>query len=225
MIGKTNSGMIKIVNIIGIATETSGATITATSGSKVYTTTTDSTGYGFFTNLDVGTWTLQATKTGKYVGPRTLTITATQSVYYIKYPFRTYVYDGSLNSGGENGANVCKSFSGGWVGSGGGGVITYETTNVRWLGDSAYIHRLYNVTPIDLTPYNTLYITCQAQRTGGKAGIIQPSSTTWRTSVTSSTTSKTTLSVDVSTFNNVTGRVCFGDAPYIDLHVYAAWFE
>lgn len=225
MIGRTNSGMTKTINVIGIANETSGATITATLGSKVYTAITDSKGYAFFTNLDAGTWTLQATKTGKYVGPKTLTITTTQSVYYIKYPFRTYVYDGSLNSGGQNGANVCAAFSGGWTGSGGGGVITYETTNVRWLGDSGYVHRLYNITPINLTPFTTLYITCQAQRTGGKAGIMYPSSTTWWTSVTSSTTSKTTLSVDISTLNNVTGRVCFGDATYIDLHVYAAWFE
>lgn len=219
------SGGGKAKNVLAIWNGDSGATITATLGSKVLTTLTDSSGYAFFTNLDAGTWTLQATKTGRYVGAKTVTISASRTAYYIKYPFRTYVYDGSLNGGGQNGANVCAAFSGGWTGSGGGGVITYDTTNVRWFGDSAYVHHLYNITPINLTPYNTLYITCQAQRTPVKAGVIKPSSWDWWASASTSSTSKETLSIDVSSFDNLTGRVCFGDSAYVDLHVYAAWFE
>lgn len=212
-------------NVLSIWNGDANATITATLGSKVLTTETDSSGYAFLTNLDAGTWTLQATKTGRYVGAKTITITANQTAYYIKYPFRTYVYDGSLNSGGEHGANVCEAFSGGWGGSGGGGVISYDTTNVRWYGDSGYTHALFNNTPIDLTPFNTLYLICQANNPSAKAGISMPNSGDWRTYVDLSTTSKVTLNVDVSNFENVTGKVRFGNTAHVDLHIYAAWFE
>lgn len=223
--GAGGGGGGKTKNVVSIWNGDTGAVITATLGTKTKIAETDASGYAFFTNLDVGTWTLQATKTGKSVGPKSITIVASQTAYYVKYPFRTYAYDGSLYSSGQHGANVCESFSGGWAGAGGGGVITYGDSYVRWLGDSAYVHYLYNVTPIDLTPFNTLHISCKGNRSGVKAGIINANNTDWVAYVTTSSNSQEEISVDVSNFEDVAGRICFGGVSNIDLYIYSAWFE
>ena len=221
------SGGGKPTNILGIQNEVANATITATLGAKILTATTDDSGYAFFTNLETGTWTLQATKTGRYVGPKTITITASQSVYFIKYPFRTYVYDGSLNSGGSDGANVCASFSGGWNGAGGGGTNSYNDTNLTRVTTAQYLQYLYNASPIDLTPFTTLYVKCKPAYDNGRVGI-SPStsvgSATWRTYQTIGSTSTTTVSVDGSSFNNGTGYVVLG-RNYGSIVLYSAWFE
>lgn len=212
-------------NVLAIWNGDANSTITATLGSKVITAITDASGYAYMTNLDVGTWTLQATKTGRYVGPRTLEVSATQTAYYIKYPFRTYAYDGSLNDGGSAGANVCADFSGGWEGNGGGGTTNYNLTNINRTTTGQYQQRLSTVNAIDLTPFNTLYVDCKTHYADGRVGITTTKfGSTYRTYSKTDTTNRVTMSIDVSNFNNVTGYILAGQV-YGSVTVYSAWFE
>ena len=221
------SGGGKAKNVLAIWNGDSGATITATLGTKVLTTETDSSGYAFLTNLDAGTWTLQATKTGRYVGATTVTVTATQTAYYIKYPFQTYAYNGSLNDGGATGANVCADFSGGWTGHGVSGTTYYDITNIyRRLNAEGNTQTIYNNSAIDLTPFTTLYVTCQMNQPG-RVGITtgnDMSNLTWRVYTTGSAATKTTFALDVSSFNNVTGYIVVGRC-LSSVYLYDAWFE
>lgn len=222
------SGGGKAKNVLAIWNGDSGATITATLGTKVLTTETDSSGYAFLTNLDVGTWTVQATKTGRYVGAVTVTVTSTQTAYYIRYPFQTYAYDGSLNDGGSTGANVCADFSGGWTGHGTSGSTRYDLTEIsRVLGVEGNPQTLYNNSAIDLTPFNTLYVTCkmgQPGRIGITTDVDNITNLTWRVYTSGSAPTATTFSVDVSGLNNVTGHIVVGRS-LGTVTVYAAWFE
>lgn len=206
-------------NVLSIWNGDANATITATLGSKVLTATTDASGYAFFTNLDAGTWTLQATKTGRYVGSKTITISSTQTVYYIKYPFRTYAYNGDLHSSGSSGDNVCTDFSGGWSGNG----ITYNETNVKATNGSG-IATLYNNTAIDLTPFTTFYIKFQQHYGDSTVGITTTKNgSTWRVKTTPGTKSTVTKSLDVSNFSNLKGYIkLYG---YANHTLYSAWFE
>lgn len=218
------SGGGKAKNVLAIWNGDSGATITATLGSKVLTTETDSSGYAFLTNLDAGTWTLQATKTGRYVGAVTVTVTSTQTAYYIRYPFQTYAYDGSLNDAGSTGANVCADFSGGWDASGGGGTTTYNFTNLTRSAGTSYVQNIYNQSAIDLTPFNTLYVKCSCVSGNMTVGITTTSNgSTYRTSGTVSDTSINTVSLDVTGFNNLNGYLKLSANGTIVL--YSAWFE
>lgn len=218
------SGGGKAKNVLAIWNGDSGATITATLGAKVLTTETDSSGYAFLTNLDAGTWTLQATKTGRYVGAKTITITAAQTAYYIKYPFRTYFYNGSLHSSGEHGANVCEDLSGGWQID--GNSPTYGETQMTCSETGGYIARFRNKTAIDLTPFTTFYITCKTGYTDSRVGIIKTYSGTsdWRVYATTTSTSTKTYSMDVSSFENLKGVICVGQ-PNGNMSLSAAWFE
>jgi hypothetical protein len=215
------SGGGKAKNVVSIWNGDTGAVITAAMGTKTKSAETDASGYAFLTNLDAGTWTLQATKTGRYVGPKTITISSTQTVYYIKYPFRTYAYNGELHSAGEHGNNVCEDFSGGWYMNNG----TYEETYIRAYHASE-MQYIRNKTPIDLTPFTTFYIDCTSESySGTNVGITSDSAgTTWRVRTTTPNTSRNTLSLDVSNFENLTGYIYFG-LEYRGLRIYSAWFE
>lgn len=214
------SGGGKAKNVVSIWNGDTGAVITATLGSKTISAETDASGYAFLTNLEAGTWTLQATKTGRYVGPKTITISATQTVYYIKYPFRTYAYNGDLHSSGEHGDNVCEDFSGGWEAS-----TTYGETYIRSYSESQLV-RIRNKGAIDLTPFTTFYIDCKSENySGTSVGITSNySGSTWRVSTTTPNTSRNNLSLDVSNFDNLTGYIHFG-SNYGGLTIYNAWFE
>lgn len=216
------SGGGKAKNVVSIWNGDTGAVITATLGSKTISAETDASGYAFLTNLETGTWTLQATKTGRYVGPKTITISSTQTVYYIKYPFRTYAYNGSLHSSGEHGDNVCEDFSGGWD--------LYATPKYEDDHISAYhgSQRVYirNKAAIDLTPFTTFYITCRSGNYSNvNVGIATNlSASSWRVKTTTPDKSINTLSLDVSNFENLTGYIYFG-LEYGGLEIYEAWFE
>lgn len=206
-------------NVVSIWNGDSGAVITATLGTKTKSAETDASGYAFFTNLDAGTWTLQATKTGRYVGPKTIEISSTQTVYYIKYPFRTYVYDGSLHEAGASGANCCTDISGGWSGSS----ITYNENNVK-VSNGSGIATLYNNTAINLTPFTTFYVTYKQAYDDSTVGITSAKGTTsWRVSAHPGSTSTVTSTLDVSNLENLTGYVLLRG--YTDNTLYAAWFE
>ena len=214
----------KTKNVVCIRNGESGAVITATLGTKTKIAETDASGYAFFTNLDAGTWTLQATKTGRYVGPKTLEISSTQTVYYIKYPFRTYVYDGSLHSAGEHGANVCEDISGGWTI--GGNDPTYGEDKMTVTQTGGYNCTFRNKTAIDLTPFNTFYITCKSGYTDTKVGIAKSYSsyTSFRVYVQTTSSSSKTYSMDVSEFDNLTGIVSMTQQNG-NMSLSAAWFE
>lgn len=212
---------VATTNVLSIFNGDVGATITATLSSKVLTATTDASGYAFFTNLDAGTWTLQATKTGRYVGPKTIEILSTQTVYYIKYPFRTYAYDGSLHSAGASGANCCIDISGGWASP---NTISYNETNCAASNSQGYMTTLYNKTAIDLTPFTTFYITFKQHYGDSTVGITTTKNGgTWRVKTTPGTTSTVTKSLDVSNFSNLTGYIKLNG--YASHTLYAAWFE
>lgn len=216
------SGGGKAKNVLAIWNGDSGATITATLGTKVLTTKTDSSGYAFLTNLDVGTWTIQATKTGRYVPATTVTVSSTQTAYFIKYPFQTYAYNGSLNEGGSTGANVCTTFSGGWSGYGSGGSTTYGLTEiVRNYDTEGNTQYLYNNSAIDLTPFSTLYITCSS---AGTVGVASGKNMNNLTYYVSKAASAGTNSLDVSSFENVSGYIVLGPR-YGKISMSAAWFE
>ena len=77
MIGKTNTGATKIINVLVVYVKESGATVTVTKSTETYSNVTDSAGYAYFTNLGVGTWTVSAVNSSSHPAPSTPTVTIT----------------------------------------------------------------------------------------------------------------------------------------------------
>lgn len=158
-------------NVFVVYVARSGATVTVTKGTLTSSNPTDSAGYAYFTNLEDGTWTVTASKSGLTDCSKTITISSSQSSYYMELFFERYLYNGSYGEAGSSGANVCSAYSHGW----GGNNINFASSNVNANYTNTGGH-FYNGTTasgtqakilseaIDLANYNTLHIKSKASR-------------------------------------------------------------
>lgn len=157
-----------VTNVLTVFCDQANATITATLGSKVLTTVTDSSGYAFLTNLAVGTWTVTGTKSGLTDCSKTITVSSSQDAYHMDLFFARFLYNGDYGEAGSSGANLCSEYSHGW---GSNNTVTYSSDSVSSSG------HFFNGTTtgnaqqsvilaeaIDLANYHTLHITSQASR-------------------------------------------------------------
>lgn len=149
MIGKTNTGATKIINILVVYVKESGATVTVTKSAETYSNITDSAGYAYFTNLGVGAWTISAVNSSSHPAPTTptVTITATQISYYVTFGFELWLYD---NSFANPTLNLCIENSGGWDGAIGQNVANGLATRFTG-GGNAYAKNSF-----DLSQYSIL---------------------------------------------------------------------
>ena len=159
-----------VKNVLTVLCDNASATITATLGSTVLTTATDSSGYAFFTNLAVGTWTITGTKTGLTDCSKTITVSSSQDAYHMDLFFARFLYNGDYGEAGSSGANVCSTYSHGW----GGSNVVFESSYAQASSNGG--GHFFNGTTgsgtqakiledaVDLANYNTLHITSQASR-------------------------------------------------------------
>lgn len=158
-------------NVLTVFCDNANATITATLGSKVLTTVTDSSGYAFLTNLAVGTWAVTGTKSGLTDCSKTITVSSSQDAYHMDLFFARFLYNGDYGEAGSSGANVCSEYSHGW----GGSNITFNSSEVHANYSNTGGHFFNGTTAsgtqakileeaIDLANYNTLHITSQVSR-------------------------------------------------------------
>ena len=113
-------------NVLVVFVGESGATINVTKGATTLTKASDASGYAYFKNLDEGTWTVTAVNSSSHTAPLTptVTITSTQTAYYVRLGFEFWLYD---NSYADTSLNECTANSGGWTGVGG------ETKTVNYI--------------------------------------------------------------------------------------------
>lgn len=138
-------------NVLVVYVKESGATVTVTKGSLTYSNLTDSAGYAYFTNLEAGTWTVSAVNSSSHPAPTTptVTITSTQTSYYVTFGFEFWLYD---NSFADPTLNLCTENSGGWEGTIGQNVANGIAT---WLTGGGYLNVKNS---FDLSEYNTLTV-------------------------------------------------------------------
>lgn len=105
-------------NVLVVSVGEASATITVTDGATTLTKASDASGYAYFKNLDEGTWTVTAVNSSSHTAPLTptVTITSTQTAYYVRLGFEFWLYD---NSYANASLNECTANSGGWTGVGG----------------------------------------------------------------------------------------------------------
>ena len=143
------SGGGKPQNVLVVYVKEADATITVTNSVKTLTNITDAAGYAYFTNLDLGTWTVSAVSSLNHPAPTTptVTVTATQISYYVAFGFEFWLYD---NSYADKTLNQCIANSGGWDVSAGSETATYISTYFNGGGS------LHVLNSFDMSNYNTL---------------------------------------------------------------------
>lgn len=159
-----------VKNVLTVLCDNASATITATLGSTVLTTVTDSSGYAFFTNLAVGTWTVRGTKSGLTDCSKTITVSNSQDAYHIDLFFARFLYNGDYGEAGSSGANLCSEYSHGWSGS--NPVYKSDYVSASANGGGHFFNGMTGAgsqatllaEAVDLANYHTLHITSQASR-------------------------------------------------------------
>ena len=148
-------------NVLVVFVGESGATINVTKGATTLTKASDASGYAYFKNLDEGTWTVTAVNSSSHTAPLTptVTITSTQTAYYVRLGFEFWLYD---NSYADTTLNECTGNSGGWDGVVGNRTANYITT--RMTGGGA----IYAVNSFDMSDYDLVSVL--ANSTNGYAG-------------------------------------------------------
>lgn len=138
-------------NVLVVFVGESGATINVTKGATTLTKASDASGYAYFKNLDEGTWTVTAVNSSSHTAPLTptVTITSTQTAYYVRLGFEFWLYD---NSYADPTLNLCTENSGGWDGTIGQNVANGIATRLTGGG---YINVKNS---FDLSKYNTLTV-------------------------------------------------------------------
>ena len=138
-------------NVLVVYVKESGATVTITKSTETHSKLTDSAGYAYFTNLNAGTWTVSAVNSSSHPAPSTptVTISSTQTSYYIMFGFELWLYD---NSFADPTLNLCTENSGGWEGTIGQNVANGIATRLTGGG---YINVKNS---FDMSQYNTLTV-------------------------------------------------------------------
>lgn len=182
-------------NVLVVSVGEASATITVTDGVTTLTKTSDASGYAYFKNLDEGTWTVSAVNSSSHTAPLTptVTITSTQTAYYVRLGFEFWLYD---NSYADTSLNECTANSGGWTGVGGESRTTsYITT--RTTGGGA----LYAVNSFDMSDYDIVSVLVNSSNglTGNKVQVRASNKTTVLAEVALETGSdQQLLTIDVS---------------------------
>lgn len=139
-------------NVLVVSVGVSGATIKVTKSGTTLTKTSDTAGNAYFKNLATGTWTVSAVNSSSHTAPLspTVTITSTQTAYYVKLGFEFWLYD---NSYADTTLNECTANSGGWTGVGGENrTANYITT--RGTGGGL----IWAVNSFDLSKYDIVSV-------------------------------------------------------------------
>lgn len=227
-------------NVLTVFCDNANATITATLGSNVLTTVTDSSGYAFFTNLAVGTWTVRGTKSGLTDCSKTITVSNSQNAYHMDLFFARFLYNGDYGEAGSSGANICFEYSHGW--SDNAGSTEYNSAYV-WGGS-----HFYNGTrasgsqaqiveeTIDLANYHTLHITSQVSRidTSNTWYLRYPNTPvgngyykwvgTALAQASVSSTNKETITIDISHLSQRNVIINF-ECSYNNVKLYKMWLD
>ena len=149
-------------NVLVVSVGEASATITVTDGATTLTKASDASGYAYFKNLDEGTWTVTAVNSSSHTAPLTptVTITSTQTAYYVRLGFEFWLYD---NSYANTTLNECSDNSGGWTGVGGESrTVNYIAT--RNTGGGA----IWAVNSFDMSDYDVVSVL--AYSSNGHAG-------------------------------------------------------
>lgn len=182
-------------NVLVVSVGEASATITVTDGVTTLTKTSDTAGCAYFKNLDEGTWTVSAVNSSSHTAPLTptVTITSTQTAYYVRLGFEFWLYD---NSYADASLNECTDNSGGWTGTGGESrTASYIAT--RTTGGGA----IYAVNSFDLSKYDTVSVLANSSNglSGNKVQVRASNKTTVLAEVALATGSdQQLLTIDVS---------------------------
>ena len=138
-------------NVLVVSVGEASATITVTDGATTLTKASDASGYAYFKNLDEGTWTVTAVNSSSHTAPLTptVTITSTQTAYYVRLGFEFWLYD---NSYADTTLNECTGNSGGWDGVVGVRTANYITTRTTGGGT------IYAVNSFDMSDYDIVSV-------------------------------------------------------------------
>lgn len=186
-------------NVLVVSVGEASATITVTDGATTLTKTSDAAGYAYFKNLDEGTWTVTAVNSSSHTAPLTptVTITSTQTAYYVRLGFEFWLYD---NSYADATANQCIANSGGWTTGG-----TYGAN--RLTSDPGGGGRTFPNNSFDLSNYDTLafYVSCANGYTNTIR--VQLPDNTVVASTTFSSKSTTWVTMDISGLSYKTAKI------------------
>jgi hypothetical protein len=187
-------------NVLVVSVGVSGATIKVTKSGTTLTKTSDTAGYAYFKNLATGTWTVSAVNSSSHTAPLTptVTITSTQTAYFVRLGFEFWLYD---NSYANATTNQCSANSGGWD----AGAATMEASRIVTRGTGGGATGPNN--SFNLSNYDSLafYVSCA----NGQSNTItvRLSDNTLVTSKTFSSTSSTWVSLDISSFSYQTAYI------------------
>lgn len=182
-------------NVLVVSVGESGATINVTKGGTTFTKTSDAAGSAYFKNLDEGTWTVTAVNSSSHTAPLTptVTITSTQTAYYVRLGFEFWLYD---NSYADTTLNECSDNSGGWTGVGGESrTANYIAT--RNTGGGV----IWAVNSFDMSDYDVVSVLANSSNgnTGNKVQVRASNKTTVLAEVALATgTAQQWLTIDVS---------------------------
>ena len=198
-------------NVLVVSVGEASATITVTDGATTLTKTSDAAGYAYFKNLDEGTWTVSAVNSSSHTAPLTptVTITSTQTAYYVRLGFEFWLYD---NSYADATANQCIANSGGWT-TGGTAGTNYISSNSGGGG------KTFPNNSFDLSDYDTLafYVRCFNGYTNTIKVML--SDNTVVASTTFSSKSSTWVTIDISGLSYKIAKISVdanvGDVTYI----------
>ena len=161
-------------NVLVVSVGEASATITVTDGATTLTKASDASGYAYFKNLDEGTWTVTAVNSSSHTAPLTptVTITSTQTAYFVRLGFEFWLYD---NSYADTTLNECSENSGGWTGVGGESrTVNYLAT--RNTGGGV----IYAVNSFDMSKYDLVSVLINSSNglTGNKVQVRATNRTT-----------------------------------------------
>lgn len=182
-------------NVLVVSVGEASATITVTDGVTTFTKTSDTAGCAYFKNLDEGTWTVSAVNSSSHTAPLTptVTITSTQTAYYVRLGFELWLYD---NSYADTTLNECSDNSGGWTGVGGESrTANYIAT--RNTGGGA----IWAVNSFDMSDYDVVSVLVNSSNgnTGNKVQVRASNKSTVLAEATLATgTAQQWLTIDVS---------------------------
>lgn len=198
MVGKTNVAGARLRSVIAV-TYPEGSVCTCSNGTKTMKAK-DTSGKALF-NVAVGEWTVTATD-GSSTASKAINITADGQSESVELDYFTYYY---------NKGDTCDSVTGGWVKTGIGGSLNFNSASMTLV-----VNSLQNATnaattnKVDLTNIKTLYFSVKSATTYpipgypriGIATINNPKANTtsgWTaTNTLSSSSSFRTVSIDVS---------------------------
>lgn len=203
-------------NVLVVSVGEASATITVTDGATTLTKASDASGYAYFKNLDEGTWTVTAVNSSSHIAPLTptVTITSTQTAYYVRLGFEFYLYD---NTYADKELNKCTANSGGWTiyGTAGVNCITTNTSG----GGYARPNNSF-----DSSQYDTLalYYNCANGNSNGMA--IRLSDNTVVASISGlNSTTPTWATIDISGLSYQNTYINIGAAQYDVMNIYKVY--